>query len=278
VSLSQKTLAVLVLRGQPLETTPAHTSLSQVHEALAVQCFDNGGTSWSELPRHWRIVSDQTNPGVAPRYVQAARIAKECGFPFLLLLDQDFHAPKDWWELYQEAVREHPSASAWAPTLLCQGRQLSPFRLVSARPGLPASLNEPLSLKQHVALNSGLLVRTELVLAAERSLRDCPLDFSDFALCHEMGLRNGWLAPVALHLEHSSSTHLGSSQTNRLARFRWFAYGARGWLQLKSKHRFSIAWWVLGRGLKLSLQYRTTSFLTAILKNFIQGQFPESVL
>lgn len=276
MSLSQQTLVVLILRGMRLDQTPAFASLLRADEALAVQCFDNGQVQWSELTSHWRMVSDGANPGVGPRYLEAAHIAKECGFPFLLLLDQDFQAPEGWWAAYWEAVKNHPSASAWAPTLDGPGRQLSPFCLDGARPGDAPTTDSLLSLKRHVALNSGLLVRTDPVLTADASLRICPLDFSDFALCHAMGLRDGWLAPVSLRLEHSSSTHLESSQASRLARFRWFAYGAKGWSRLRPEHRLSIAHWVLGRGLQLAFQYRSMGFLACVWRNFLRGDPPGS--
>lgn len=262
----------LVLRNASLLDVPARSSLEKA-PGLSVRLYDNGG---GRVPGFfspsWCLVRDGRNPGVGPRYLDAAAAALKEGREFLLLLDQDFGAGNDWWSRYEEAVEAYPDALAWAPRLFSGTRRLSPMRLRHGLPREPVETIVPAS--GHLALNSGLLVRAAAVLEAASALECCPLDFSDYALCWSLGRSGGRLAPVALSLEHQLSTFLAVSREVRLFRYRWFAYGARGWSRLNPGDRSHIIRWALGRAVKLSLVYRTPRFLGAFWDHYLQGQFP----
>jgi hypothetical protein len=265
-NLARQTLVVVVLRQSRWQDLALSNALVPLQQTCCL-LFDNGGSETPPFPPPWRLLRDGRNPGVGPRYVQAAEVAKECGLAYLLLLDQDFAPPSDWWPAYEEAVLRHPHAKAWAPRLECRGKILSPFRL---RRGVPAgpSPEEVLRAGEHLCLNSGLLVRTESVLAARHGLELCPLDFSDFALGKNIGDTQGTIAPVALTLSHASSTHEPSACPSRLARFAWFAHGARGWAKL-SGHPCRIAIWVFGRAIKLAWQAHQPAFVRVAFTHFL---------
>jgi len=271
-ALRDSTLVVLVLRNASLMDVPARVSLEKV-PGLSVRLYDNGG---GRIPGFfspsWCLVRDGRNPGVGPRYLDAAAAALKEGREFLLLLDQDFGAKGDWWSCYEDAVASCPEAAAWAPQLRFESKRLSPMRLRHGLPQGPVDGIVPAS--GHLALNSGLLVRAAAVLEAASALKRCPLDFSDYALCWSLGRAGGLLAPVALSLEHQLSTFLVVSQDVRLSRYRWFAYGARGWSRLNPGDRFRITRWALGRAVKLSLSCWTLRFLEAFRDHYLLGRFP----
>lgn len=269
--LARRTLVVAVLHRSRWEDLALEPALAPLIGACAL-LFDNGGAEMPDFAPPWRRMRDGRNPGVGPRYLEAARVAKECGLEFLLLLDQDFSPPEGWWPRYEDAVAQAPQAQAWAPRLECGGIPLSPFRLRSGRPAGPAP-EGLLASGRHVALNSGLLVRTDSVLQAAAALEACPLDFSDFALSWSLGRTGSRIAPVALTLEHSSSTHARTDNASRRRRFAWFCRGARGWAGL-SGHRISIATWVAGRAFKLALAERDPAFLRLALRHFLRGTPP----
>lgn len=269
--LARRILIVAVLHRSRWEDLALGSALAPLKDACAL-LYDNGGAEMPESSPPWRRMRDGRNPGVGPRYVEAARVAKECGLDYLLLLDQDFAPPQGWWSRYESAVARTPDAQAWAPRLESRGIRLSPFRLRSGRPA-GSSPDGTLEAGRHVALNCGLLVRTDSVLAAATSLEACPLDFSDFALCASMGKSRSRIAPVELVLEHSSSTHVPTDSLSRRRRFAWFCHGARGWAGL-SRHPFSIAFWVIGRAIKLALAERDPAFLRTALRHFLRGELP----
>ncbi|MEN9353816.1 MAG: hypothetical protein RL318_1141 [Fibrobacterota bacterium] len=265
-SLAHRTLVVVILRQSRWNELALAQALAPLHQTCCL-LFDNGGTETPPFLPPWRLLRDGRNPGVGPRYVQAAEVAKECGLPWLLLLDQDFAPPADWWPAYEDAVRLHPNAQAWAPRLECIGKVLSPFQVHRGLPNGP-SPDGVLSAGPHIALNSGLLVRTEALLAARDALELCPLDFSDFALSASLARTHGQIAPVALNLSHASSTHENDANASRLARFAWFAHGARGWAK-QCGYPIQIAIWVFGRAFKLGWQSRNPAFVRVAFTHFL---------
>lgn len=268
-----RTLAVAVLRGIDWPDSPVAASLSRAGSPLSAAVYSNGN---ARLPAPGgsieTVCDDGRNPGVGPRYLQAARLADERGDSFLLLLDHDFQAPEGWWNAYEAAVAKHPQATCWAPRLMHAGRRLSPFVVERGTPRrdrlVPAGL---LDAAGHVALNSGLLIRTEAVLMASRELTVAPLDFSDYAMFHRLWRSGGSIAPVELELVHDSSTHRATSLESRLARFAWFCHGARAFADLDPSHKWPLRRWSLGRAVKLSLLGRDRRFLSVWKTHFVDA-------
>lgn len=273
MSARSRTLAVAVLRGANWDETPVARSLSNAGSTLSVAIYSNGSSS---LPQTGgsveESIQDGRNAGVGPRYLQAARSADERGDSFLLLLDHDFQAPAGWWDAYEAAVAKHPQATCWAPTLLHDGKRLSPFALERGTPrrGRPIGAG-PWDAAGTVALNSGLLIRTEALLSASRELSVAPLDFSDYALFHRLGRSGATIAPVELELAHDSSTHRRTTLESRLARFAWFCLGAKAYSELDPSHRWPLRKWSLGRAAKLSLLFRDRRFLYVWKRHFVDG-------
>ena len=275
MNAASRTLAVAVLRGIDWRDSPVARSLSRAGTPLPVAVFSNGGASLPETGDGIEeAVDDGRNPGVGPRYLQAARQADERGDSFLLLLDHDFDAPPRWWEAYERAVAEHPAATCWAPRLMHGKKRLSPFRVERGTPRRTAPIGPgPWEAAGLVALNSGLLVRTEALLSATRELSLAPLDFSDYALFHRLGRGGGILAPVDLELVHDLANLRPAEITSRLARFAWFCMGARGYADLDPRHAGPLRRWSFGRALKLSLRHRDGRFLLYWKRHFA-GRLP----
>lgn len=271
MTLAARTLGVAVLREVDWKTAPVARSLVVAGAPLSLAAFSNGSAALPPLgPGIEEIVDDGRNPGVGPRYLQAARLADERGDSFLLLLDHDFHATDGWWAAYEKAVAEHPTATCWAPRLWHDKKRLSPFVVERGTPRRTAPIGPgPWDASKHVALNSGLLVRTEAVLMASRELTRAPLDFSDYALFHRMGRSGGTLAPVDLDLDHDSSTHSRTSVERRLSRFAWFCTGARAYAELDPAHRWPLRRWSLGRAIKLAVLHRDRRFLSTWKHRFL---------
>lgn len=270
---SQYTLAVVVLRGVDWERCPARDSLIRSGAELHTVAWSNGEAI---LPAPSEFVDpreDGRNPGVGPRYLWAANHAAERGDRFVLLLDQDFQAPADWWNSYSQAVSADPLAACWAPRIHSGGVRLSPF---SVRRGLPrrgTPLPEgSLETASFSAINSGLLIRVEALLSAASELTAMPLDFSDYALFHRLARSNARMGRVPLVLEHSLSSLQPAPTQPRLDRFEWFCRGARAWARLDPTHRWPVWRWSLGRALLLfSRSGLDARFLSTWNRRFRQG-------
>ena len=273
MTASSRTLAVAVLRGIDWNDSPVSRSLSIAGATLATAVYSNGSVHPPPAGNGIEeIVDDGRNPGVGPRYLQAARLAGDRGDSFLLLLDQDFQAPEGWWSAYDAAVMKCSSATCWAPRLANDTKRISPFVVEHGIPRRGTPIGDgPWDASRHVALNSGLLIRTEAILMASRELTRAPLDFSDYALFHRLGRSGGTIAPVDLDLAHDSSTHSNVSLEGRLARFAWFCTGARAYADLDPRHFWPLRGWSLGRAIKLSLRHPNRRFLSTWKRHFQDG-------
>lgn len=273
MNLSSRTLAVAVLRGVDWNDAPVAKSLASSGSTIPVAVYSNGNCALPPIGGNVEAaLDDGRNPGVGPRYLQAARLADERGDSFLLLLDHDFTAPDGWWTAYEAAVSAHPLATCWAPRLVHDGKRLSPFVVKCGTPRRGAPIGSgPWDTTGIVALNSGLLVRVDAVLSAARELTRAPLDFSDYALFHRLGRAGSTLAAVDLELSHDSSTHTRAPIEGRLARFAWFCIGARAYAELDPVHSWPLRRWSLGRALKLSALHMDRRFLSTWTRHFAKG-------
>ncbi|MEN9306155.1 MAG: hypothetical protein RL173_87 [Fibrobacterota bacterium] len=273
MNTSSRTLAVAVLRGVDWNDAPVAKSLASSGSTIPVAVYSNGKSGLPPVGGHVEeSLDDGRNPGVGPRYLQAARLADERGDSFLLLLDHDFTAPDGWWTAYEAAVSAHPLATCWAPRLVHDGKRLSPFVVKCGTPRRGAPIGSgPWDATGIVALNSGLLIRVDALLSASRELTQAPLDFSDYSLFHRMGRSGGTLALVDLELVHDLSSHAPASVENRLARFAWFCAGARAYADLDPVHRRNLRRWSLGRALKLAAFLMDRRFLSTWTKHFAKG-------
>lgn len=279
MNTASRTLAVAVLRGTDWSDAPVAKSLAVAGATLPVAVYSNGNSSLPQIGGSVEeALDDGRNPGVGPRYLQAAGIADERGDSFLLLLDHDFAAPDGWWTAYETAVSVHPQATCWAPRLSHGGKRLSPFVVECGTPRRSAPIGAgPWNTAGIVALNSGLLVRTDAVLSASRELVRAPLDFSDYALFHRLGRSGAVLAPVELELRHDLSSHSPATIESRLARFAWFCVGARAYAELDPPHRWPLRRWSLGRAVKLSALHMDRRFLSMWTRHFAKALPLESL-
>lgn len=274
---SPRTLAVVVLHGMDWEDCPARASLAAAGADLPVAIFGNGNAA-VPVPGGSvaQVVDDGQNPGVGPRYLQAARTALDRGDSFLLLMDQDFQAPAGWWDAYERAVASHPTVACWAPVLRKRHLRLSPFSIHLGRPNARQPLSGPtLNTSCHGALNSGLLIRVESILSAAHELQTAPLYFSDLALFHRLGRSMSSMAVVDLELEHDLSALSPAPPEATRWRFALFCAGARGFASLDPRLKAPIRRWSLLRAANLALRGIDPRFFRIWKKCFLDGIRPE---
>ncbi len=131
--------------------------------------------------------SPQKNIGLSQAYNIAAKFAREHNFEWLLLLDQDSEFPSDAWDIYQEAIKQHPECSVFAPIFhLKNGSSFSPisvstlfFRAVNLSPG-------KYNLKKYSPINSGLLIKLDAFERAGGYPENVFLDFADIQFCERL--------------------------------------------------------------------------------------------
>lgn len=135
-------LAVMVVYKHALTDLATIRSLvAAIPAALAVRRFklviyDNGPEAQPHReawPFPSEYVHDATNPGVARAYNHAARIARDEGYEFLLLLDHDSAFGEEYLGRLADALDAHQGAEdivAFAPRMYHGDRLFSPSRVL----------------------------------------------------------------------------------------------------------------------------------------------------
>lgn len=266
-------LAVLVLyRRSPTESSAMQTlgsSLASYGAFLDLFIHDNSPVAQTinDIFDSFRITyqHDPSNPGVAKAYNEGARIARESGKKWLLLLDQDTEFPVEAIEKYSASVAMNTRINMFAPRLVSKGRLCSPcgywsgmgYHLSHVGPGL-------MGLKRRGVLNSGMLVSLEPFDAIGGFDERIPLDFADHDFCRRFENRYGEAYILDIDCEHGFSDREETSLESALARFAFFCRGAR-FSSRSFSDRLTHPIVVITRCVMLSLRYRTWRFIPVMM-------------
>ena len=204
--------AVLVLYRMLPEQSTCFRSLTQIlathasMHGLALLLYDNSPSAVKlpafPIPLIYR--HDAMNGGIAAAYNAGLTLAREGGYKWLLLLDQDTALTAEYLlELLATAGDVPIEVSAIVPRLTQDGHTHSPHRLPRvSHEALPKDayglLRERIS-----AFNSGAALR---VNALDRFPTRYWLDFLDHAVFFEMQSRGGRVWLMRARLEHRLST------------------------------------------------------------------------
>lgn len=144
--------------------------------------YDNSPRSFqadlSVLPIGVVYVRDEENGGLSKAYNHAAHYARSKGYGRLLLLDQDTTFAPEAIDAYMCADR---SVALWVPRITVSGgRAFSPVDISSFRNKAVEISPGRYSLRDYLAVNSGMCVRLDDFFAAGGYNEAVRLDFSDF--------------------------------------------------------------------------------------------------
>lgn len=266
-------LAVMVAYGTPLAESATLRSLSASLERtgalLDLFIYDNSPEPPAADPAahggHLRVTChhDPTNPGVSAAFNAGARLAREQGNEWLLLLDQDTDFPPETMAVYLTAITSG-KGEMFAPQLVAGDRLLSPcgyragigFHLPRVTPGV-------LSLSGRTVLNSGLLVRLAAFEACGGYDEGVRVDFADFAFMNRF--RRLWPEITLLELvcRHGFSNQECVEESVAFRRFVGYCRDGRA-AAATPLLLFTHLFLVLRRCVVLTLRYRSPRFLAAL--------------
>jgi glycosyltransferase involved in cell wall biosynthesis len=166
-----KILAVIVLYNTRLEESVTYRTLQvslgliSSSASIGIVIYDNSPVCNAmeiTLPSSVSYVHDAENGGVSKAYNHALDTARQGGYEWLLLLDQDSELPQDFIEKCLSDLRLHQgkrSLAAIVPTVYCGSKLISPCKAGLGGKVYPIvnSLQEPSC--EITAINSGALVR-----------------------------------------------------------------------------------------------------------------------
>ncbi|WP_407241776.1 glycosyltransferase [Escherichia coli] len=185
-----KILPVIVLYKKKIEECESLFSLIKMDGILTyidtIYIHDNSANENQPIKKYGtfkvKYYGDGYNHGVSKAYNDACRYAKENGYTWLLLLDQDTQFPENALNEYCCGINSYPGLPLYVPVLRTKDDIIcSPCAYRWHRGFTPRQLKIGVnSLNEFSPINSGMLIRVESFIAAGGYNEKVYLDFSDF--------------------------------------------------------------------------------------------------
>ncbi len=202
-------------------------------------------------------VHDNHNSGLSVAYNTAARYAKENGFEWLLLLDQDTDFSEVNMDDYRNAILSNPGIMLFAPKVKCRGKYMSPARFhhkfAVLQSYVPSGI---ISLDKYSPINSGLCVNVDAMIECGGYKDDVFLDYSDYQFIDR--LRRICSSAYILDCEATQDFSVYSdNRESALKRYELFCKS----IKACERHSISDSFWflfvVVKRGLSVCCRYKT---------------------
>lgn len=221
-------LYVIVLYNQRLQDCNTYKTLlldNLVGNALFI--FDN-----SPIPQHEayefeglnvKYISARLNPGLSFAYNRAADYAKECGYEWILILDQDTKFPSGIILEYSRAISENQDVKLFAPRIYSNETTImSPlkdnlyFNIKSVD-----LYNRRLDSRKYSVINSGMVVNVDAMLSVWGYDEGVWLDYSDIEFVERFSRKydSFYVIESICHQEFSNDIQ---SIEQKLCRYRYF--------------------------------------------------------
>lgn len=162
-------------------------SLQLTNQTAYLFIYDNSKTNQSIDDVNWSVwsginyIHDPNNSGLSIAYNTGVDYAKQLGFEWVVLLDQDTDFRYDFVEKIDLAINNNPSIYLFAPLIkLKTGVSFSPSRYRFKRSVSTKVAPGVRFLKKYVPINSGLVINVIAFENVGGYLNEIKLDFADF--------------------------------------------------------------------------------------------------
>jgi glycosyltransferase involved in cell wall biosynthesis len=184
-TINRNILIVIVLYKLRLEDSTAYHTISRALKQCDIRygfyIHDNSPEPSPPPLKELYYIHSGDNCGLSQAYNQAARYAKENGFQWILLLDQDTSFPEDTIMKYSDAIGRNPEEKLFAPRLtLANGTPFSPTKYRCKRGSKVVLSTGRHKLPLYSPVNSGMCINTDAFLQAGGYNESVKIDFSDF--------------------------------------------------------------------------------------------------
>lgn len=223
--------------------------------------------------RNLIYIHDGNNSGVSFAYNSGLKKAKELGYKYVLLLDQDTQFPLNALSYYKTSIRDNPEVKLIVPRLITlKGEYCSPLKYALHRGFVIGELKPGIySLKKYSPINSGMLLNVNTALSCGGYNNKVYLDFSDFQFIERLKKVSSdfYVMPLTIKQDLSNDDE---NQENLFTRYGIYCKCAR---ECERKNLFDDVIYfmmVLIRGVKLSIRTKKMSFITVFYKNYLRGR------
>lgn len=238
------------------------------NQGISLFVYDNSMESHPVCCENITYIHDPQNSGLSVAYNTAARYAKENGYEWMLLLDQDTDFSNILIDDYINAIESHPEIKMFAPKVRCGKKYMSPtkvwHRMGFLQDNVPIGI---VTLSKYCIINSGMCVNVNAMIECGGYKEDVFLDYSDYQFIERFRIFNSNVFVIDKVIEQSFSVKL-DNKDNTLNRFKLYCKS----IKACDRNDFSDNFWyfvmVLKRGSSICLKYKTLSPIKTIFSNY----------
>lgn len=262
-------LFVIVLYKSALEKSMTYRTLLSKCNNGHIFVYDNSPDIQLICLSNIIYHHDPCNSGLSIAYNTAARCAKENGYEWLLLLDQDTDFSGVAIDDYKSAILANPNIKLFAPKVKCGERYMSPAKIHHKNAVLQSSApNGIISLNEYSPINSGICVNVDAMIECGGYKEDVFLDYSDYQFIE----RFKRLYPQAYILDREAKQDFSAfsdSKEATLSRYRLFCRS----IKACERHSFADNWGYLfvvtKRCISICFHYKTLLPLKTLWNSYL---------
>ncbi len=176
-----KILFVIVIYKQYYDRTLSYISLLNNLVGAWIFVYDNSPEAQVVSDENVIYIHDSNNSGLSVAYNKAAKYAKDNGFEWMMVLDQDTTFPLDALSSYIKAVEDNPDIKMIAPVhQISGGTYISPVKFHFKSGHNQKNVKTGIvSFNEACPINSGLLINLDAFYKVGGYDDEVVLDFSD---------------------------------------------------------------------------------------------------
>lgn len=274
--MSARILICVVVFNQHLEKTNSYKTLLNGSKDVVV--IDNSTEDISnnrELSQNnkWEYIRYPNNPGLSFAYNTAAAYAKENGYDWMMLSDQDTYFKHEIIDNYKNLCNSIKDVYLFCPRVIVPNEGLlSPVKLNHYFPKISKTIlrgNTIINPHNYAIINSGLLINIDAYYKVGGYNNKVFLDFSDFQFIEKFGKYYDKVYVSEDKCLQSFSNQIENLDI-KLKRFKLFCKSLKHFKCNHDINRILLHLVVIKRALALSLHYKTIIPFNILLKNYIQ--------
>lgn len=245
---------------------------SNKNEKIHILIFDNtvspekNGSLSEDNNIDLTYFSFNENRGISRAYNFLNDVVISRDFKWIVFLDQDTVLPENFYQVYSNRVKKKFNTPIFVPVVkLNNGEIFSPSVYRNFRHHKISKITRYLNLKNHSAINSGLLINCDFLKKIGGYNENLFLDFCDHDFFDKARKEIDQIEILDIELFQNFSGET-NDLNKAIVRYQIFLRDLN--IYKKNKNKLSLFFFVdLPHLLKITYKYKTTKFITNRLKN-----------
>lgn len=262
-------LVVIVLYKSIIRETITYQTLISRYCDIALYVYDNSPHSQSLSISNAIYVHDSQNRGVSVAYNSACLYAKENGYDWILLLDQDTNFANISIEDYIYAISTHPEIKIFAPKVKTGDKYMSPIKVWNHLAVLQKSVPSGfVQLSRYSIINSGMCINVDAMMDCGGYNDAVFLDYSDHEFIRRF--RNLYTTAFILDKEiYQDFSVVSDDKESTILRYQFFCKSISRCMRTGISDNFWYFVLILKRGLSICVRLRTMLPIKILWKDYL---------